>query len=115
MDVFWSPIHNENGDIIGSLDLTGYCDSVHSHTLGMVVAAVKAIESIMSLNKKNTLLKKSNVLIESLFDTIQEGIIHCDLEGNILNSNQQACKMFGFRKDQFDQKVCRFYCQIGIG
>jgi len=99
-----APIHNENGDIIGSLDLTGYCDSVHSHTLGMVVAAVKAIESIMTLNKKNTLLKKSNVLIESLFDTIQEGIIHCDLEGNILNSNQQACKMFGFRKDQFDKK-----------
>lgn len=97
-----APIHNEYGDIIGALDLTGYCNAVHSHTLGMVAAAVKAIESIMALNKKNTLLKKSNVLIESLFNTIQEGIVHCDLEGHILNSNQQACKMFGYEKRAFD-------------
>lgn len=97
-----APIHDDQGHIIGSLDLTGNCNSVHSHTLGMVVAAVTAIESIMSLNKKNRLLKDSNVLIESLFDSIKEGIVYVDLKGDILSSNYQACKMFGYQKSVFE-------------
>jgi len=97
-----APIHDEYGTIIGSLDLTGNSTAVHSHTLGMVVASVKAIESIMRLNTKNLQLKESGVLIESLFDSIQEGIIHCDLEGRIQSSNKQACKMFGYRKNELE-------------
>lgn len=92
-----APIHNEKGEIIGSLDLTGYSDSVHPHTLGMVVAAVKAIESIMKLNTKNQLLKENSALIESLFDSIQDGIIHCDLKGQIISYNEQASRMFGYK------------------
>lgn len=92
-----APIHDEKGNIIGSLDLTGYSDGVHSHTLGMVVAAVKAIESIMKLNTKNQLLQENSALIESLFDSIQDGIIHCDLEGKIISYNEQASRMFGYK------------------
>lgn len=95
-----APIHDEHGNIIGSLDLTGNCDYVHSHTLGMVVAAVKAIESIMRLNAKNQQLRENSALIESLFDSIQDGIIHCDLSGRIISHNEQACKMFGCKKDK---------------
>ncbi len=62
-----APIHDDYGNIVGSLDLTGNCDCVHSHTLGMVVAAVKAIESIMRLNARNQLLRENSALIESLF------------------------------------------------
>jgi len=97
-----APIHDDQGNIIGSLDLTGNCNSVHSHTLGMVVAAVTAIESILSLNRKNRLLKDSNVLIESLFNSIKEGIVHVGLNGDILSSNAQACKMFGYQKNVFE-------------
>lgn len=38
-----APIHDAEGRIIGSLDLTGNRESVHPHTLGMVVAAAEAI------------------------------------------------------------------------
>ncbi len=97
-----APIHDENGNIIGSLDLTGNSDAVHSHTLGMVVAAVSAIESILRLNQKHHQLEKSKVLIESLFDSIKEGIVYADLEGKILSSNEQACRMFGYKKTTFE-------------
>lgn len=97
-----APIHDEEGNIIGSLDLTGNSDAVHSHTLGMVVAAVSAIESIMRLNLKHRQLDKSKVLIESLFNSIKEGIVYADLEGNILSSNDQACRMFGYTKAAFE-------------
>ena len=97
-----APIHDEDGNIIGSLDLTGNSDAVHSHTLGMVMAAVSAIESIMRLNQKHRQLDKSKVLIESLFDSIKEGIVYADLEGNILSSNEQASRMFGYKKTTFE-------------
>lgn len=97
-----APIHDENGNIIGALDLTGASDAVHSHTLGMVVAAVSAIESIMRLNQKHQQLDKSKVLIESLFNSIKEGIVFADLEGNIISSNDQACRMFGYTKPTFE-------------
>lgn len=97
-----APIHDEEGNIIGSLDLTGNNNAVHLHTLGMVIAAVTAIESTMYINRKNQLLRNNNVLIESLFNSIKEGIVHVDLDGQILTSNEQACTMFGYQKDVFD-------------
>ena len=97
-----APIHDENGNIIGSLDLTGSSDAVHSHTLGMVVAAVSAIESILRLNQKHHQLEKSKVLIESLFNSIKEGIVFADLEGKIISSNDQASRMFGYKKTTFE-------------
>ncbi|MGB3365950.1 MAG: sigma 54-interacting transcriptional regulator [Acidaminobacteraceae bacterium] len=96
-----APIHNENGEIIASLDLTGNCKLVHSHTLGMVVAAAKSIESSIILESKNQLLNKNNLLVESLINSIQEGILYCDLQGNILISNKQASSMFGYSKKSF--------------
>ena len=38
-----APIHNENGDIIGTLNLTGKSSMKHPHTLGLVVFGVKEI------------------------------------------------------------------------
>ncbi len=94
-----APIHDENGKIIGSLDLTGNYDCVNCHTLGMVVSAVKAIEYSMSLTKKNQLLKNSHALVRSLIDSIREGIVYIDKLGNIVSCNDQACKMLGYSKN----------------
>jgi transcriptional regulator of acetoin/glycerol metabolism len=42
-----APIKDNQGNIIGVIDLTGYTKNVHPHTLGIVVAIAKAIEEIM--------------------------------------------------------------------
>jgi sigma-54 dependent transcriptional regulator, acetoin dehydrogenase operon transcriptional activator AcoR len=54
-----APIKNSEGKIIGVIDLTGYCESVHPHTLGMVVAAANAIERIMEAKKLNSVIELS--------------------------------------------------------
>lgn len=95
-----APIHDSFGNIIGALDMTGNSQFVHSHTLGMVVSAVKAIELNLNLNTTNLKLKQNNDLIESLINAIQDGIIQVDLNGQILSSNDQASKMFGYSNDQ---------------
>lgn len=91
-----SPIKNSKGEIIGSLDLTGYTDSVHLHTLGMVVAAVKAIEKILEIEDFNSQLMVSKKYIETIIDSIPMGIITSDLDGNIKGINDHALKMFGY-------------------
>ena len=51
-----APIKDANGKIIGIIDLTGYSENVHPHTLGMVVAAANAIERMLEVNDINSIL-----------------------------------------------------------
>ena len=91
-----SPIKDTNGNIIGIIDLTGYIENVHPHTLGMVVAAANAIEHMLELNNINSLLTISKKHIESIFDSVSSGILTSDLSGNITSINKQIVKMFGY-------------------
>ena len=43
-----APIKDSNGNLLGVIDLTGYTENVHPHTLGMVVAAAFSIEKLVS-------------------------------------------------------------------
>lgn len=91
-----APIHDAQGVIIGSIDLTGYNHLVHQHTLGMVVAAANAIEKNLELEASNQWLRHSNLFSAKLMDSIQTGIISCRLDGGILTVNTQVRELFGF-------------------
>lgn len=58
-----SVVHNEDGNIIGCLNLTGRRQLAHPHTLGLVVAAVKSIENHLKVKKhtKGISLKHINI------------------------------------------------------
>lgn len=99
-----SPIRDVNGKIIGIIDLTGYSENVHSHTLGMVVAAANAIEKMLEINKYNLMLEISKKRIETTIDSISSGILAADLTGNITIMNKQVEKMFGYNGYQYDMK-----------
>ena len=91
-----SPIRDCEGNILGCLDLTGYSEEVHSHTLGMVVAAVDAIERMLKMEKCSEELKISRKYTDTIIDSIPIGIITSDLEGNIKATNTHASEMFGY-------------------
>jgi len=95
-----SPIRKFDGKIIGALDLTGYSENVHSHTLGMVVAAANAIEKMLHIKKYNEDLKMAKIYNETIMDSIPSGIMTVDLEGNIKSINSYVTKMFGYNKDE---------------
>jgi transcriptional regulator of acetoin/glycerol metabolism len=93
-----APIRDSDDRIVGSLDLTGNTGNVNKHTLGMVVAAVNAIEKTLKLRKSNEQLMNSNLFIEKLMDSIQAGIISCNLEGEIQTTNSQISDFLGVDK-----------------
>ena len=93
------PIKDDEGKIIGTLDLTGYSELVHSHTLGMVVAGARAIENeFLNIRLKSNLNneKKYHKYIQN---SILMGIITVDLKGTILTANSFASELFGYSEN----------------
>jgi sigma-54 dependent transcriptional regulator, acetoin dehydrogenase operon transcriptional activator AcoR len=89
-----APIRDVKGNIIGILDLTGYVENVHPHTLGMVVETANAIEKMVHINKNNSELEIAKQNTEVILNSISSGIVTSDLDGNILLMNTQALEMF---------------------
>lgn len=91
-----SPIRNSKGDIIGVLDLTGYCQLVHPHTLGMVVAATSAISKMIQVNEYAQEANIARLHAETVFNSFDVGILTADLKGNISTLNKYVANMFGY-------------------
>ncbi|WP_160689807.1 sigma 54-interacting transcriptional regulator [Clostridium sp. C2-6-12] len=94
-----APIKDINGNVIGVINLTGYMGNAHPHTLGMVVAATDAIETMLEINKYNSMLEISQKRLENTSNSISSGILNCDLFGNIISMNKQAIGMLGCTTD----------------
>ncbi|WP_435789751.1 sigma-54-dependent Fis family transcriptional regulator [Clostridium sp.] len=91
------PIKDEDNGILGVLSITGNYEFVHPHTLGMVVAAAKAIEKEMKLENSNKKLKIVNEQFYQITESISEGIIRIDSQGEITSMNRFARKLLGYR------------------
>ena len=59
-------IHDRNEAILGCLNLTGWRQSAHPHTLGLVVAAVKSIEHQLAAEKSETELQAARAYFVSM-------------------------------------------------
>lgn len=93
-------IRNPQGRVIGSLDMTGDVESVHAHTLGMVVSAAGAIEKHLLVNRQNETLKDKSRFIQTTLDAMQEGVVSVDISGNILSVNQAVRRMLGYSEKE---------------
>ena len=91
-----APIKDADGRIIGIIDLTGFSQNVHLHTLGIVVAAANAVEKMLEVNDVNSKLVISMKQAETVFNSISSGILTSDLTGNINAINQHLTKMLGY-------------------
>ncbi len=100
-----APIHDENDELIGILDMSGPCELVHSHTLGIVVAAVKAIENHLRIEEKNTQLQLANEFSQTVLNSISEGLISIDKEGYLVKVNEAAKKILGLKEGEIGRKV----------
>lgn len=101
-----APVKGADGNITGVINLTGYTDNVHQHTLGMVVAAANAIEKIIEADTYNKSLYISNKRMESIFNSIISGVLTCELNGKIIYMNQQIPKMLGIKEyNLFEMRI----------
>ena len=85
-----APIHDENGNIIGTLNLTGASNKKHPHTLGLVIFAVKAIENEIIKFKSEDALQETYNYMKSIIDNVDKGLMIVSNDGKIKNINNLA-------------------------
>ncbi|MCB2305569.1 sigma-54-dependent Fis family transcriptional regulator [Clostridium estertheticum] len=88
-----APIHDEEGNIIGCINMSGICRDAHLHTLGIVTAAAESI-------KKQLALIISYDLLNITFDSIVEGMIVIDENFNIKRINDRAENILGITQNE---------------
>lgn len=104
------PIKDETGRVIAALSMTGYSQKVHSHTLGMVIAAAEAIESQMRLKESNRQLALANKHFMAIMESISEGLICIDNDLTITDINQYAKKMLNItNKDPVGEPLTKLF------
>ena len=88
-----APVHDAEGRVIGSLDLTGNRESVHPHTLGMVVAAAEAIGRFLRIERANEELAIAKQYEETIIESLSAGIVTADMGGQVRTASRLVSEM----------------------
>lgn len=104
-----TPIHQSDGKLLGILSLSGYFIQVHEHTLGMSIAITKAIEYCYNQNKIREEIELTNKYVDGIINTISDGIIATDTEGNIRIMNKMAGQILNVEPANLMDKCVRCY------
>jgi transcriptional regulator of acetoin/glycerol metabolism len=82
-----APIFDKQGEMVAVLDISGPVQDKNSHTLGMVAAAAEAISMQLKMQQKHNEMVLVNKHLESIFNTMSEGVILIDKCGIIKEVN----------------------------
>ena len=95
-----APIVDPLGNLIGVLDISGARKSAHLHTLGMVVAAAKAITAQLRITRQNDQLALANRKLVNFFNMVSDGVLVLDQYGNVAELNPAAEKIFRRKRSE---------------
>ncbi len=95
-----APIFDPAGNMLGCLNVTGTSESVHAHTLGMVLGMANAIERQIKINQITEENQKVIRKQEIILNLITDGVLIVDPTGKITEINQHALQMFGMAKKE---------------
>jgi transcriptional regulator with PAS, ATPase and Fis domain len=94
-----SPVFSPEKELLGIITLSGKSLGVHQHTLGMVIAAARAIENKIIEEQLSQDKDSLNSYLDSLLDSISEGIIAIKKDGKVTHINRVAEKMLNISKE----------------
>lgn len=92
-----APIKNSVNEIIGAVTLSGGSEESHQHTLALITAAAKNIESQL---RERELIEKAQHLssmLTSIYDSLSDGYIATDHSYQITHVNKAVQKMLGVK------------------
>lgn len=90
-----APLFNDQGRMIGVLNMSGPSTETHQHTLGMVVSAAAAIMYQMRVQAQNLELNIINERMRNVFLTMSDGVIILENHGHIVQINPVAETLLG--------------------
>lgn len=90
-----APIFDADGLLVGVLDVSGDYRFANPHTLGMVVAAVNAIESQLRVQRMTNQLYRAYRYSSILLENMSDGLISIDNRGIVTELNARGAELLG--------------------
>lgn len=90
----------EDGKILGVLAVKGYDWNSHPHTLGMVVAAAKAIENRIVIEKAKAEIILKTKYQSAIVEYIPDGFLTIDNKGILTYINQTGADILGIDREK---------------
>jgi len=87
------PIFDEEGNLLGCLNITGSYTEIHTHTLGMVLSAVDGITKEMKIKKAYDDIKSMSAQRNSILESVTSGLILLNEKDQIIQINGNAQRM----------------------
>ncbi|MEI8216488.1 MAG: sigma 54-interacting transcriptional regulator [Eubacteriales bacterium] len=94
-----APIFDRDERPIAILSMIGQINSLSKYTLGMIVAAAKAIENELQLKEIHSQILNQNIQQDDIINTVAEGIIYINSKNIITQANNVIAQMAGVRKE----------------
>lgn len=93
-----SPIMSANEEVLGVIAIGGNYETVHKHTLGMVIAATSAVKNEIRIQSINNLLKANIQQRKELMGMVTDGVLYA-VNDTIMQVNQEMCRLLGCREE----------------
>jgi transcriptional regulator of acetoin/glycerol metabolism len=103
-----SPIFEDNKPI-GAITLSGKHSEKHQHTLALVTAAAKNVESQLRERKLVEATQRLNHLLSTTYDSVSDGFIAIDQDRRVTHLNKAAAHHLQMKADEMvGEKIDRF-------
>jgi PAS domain S-box-containing protein len=102
-----APIFDNDDRMIGILEMSGPVEKTHLHTLGMVVAAVEAVQQQLHVQQKNRELTLLNNRLNNIFLNVSDGVAVVDTRGAITQVNPAAEKILSKAAEHINGSLIR--------
>jgi PAS domain S-box-containing protein len=90
-----APIRGRDGKLLGAITLSGRSIGRHKHTLALVTAAAKTIETQLRERELAEEKLRLSSMLGLVFDSISGGVIAVDTDLRITHVNKRAAEMLG--------------------
>jgi transcriptional regulator of acetoin/glycerol metabolism len=106
-----APIADPDGNIVGVIDISGDFRHANPHTLGIVMAAVRAIENQLRLEQAMNRLAAVSRWSHALVQGFTDGLVAVDNDGIVAEINARGGEILGINAtlalgNRFDQVCC---------
>lgn len=92
-----APVIGPEGELLGTVTLSGPSTNAHRHTLGMVISAAEAIHDRLCERVADQHRSRIDAMLSSILTMISEAIVTIDGSGLVTNLNPTAAKMLEVR------------------
>lgn len=108
-----APILDDNGTVMGCINITGRASDIHSHTLGMVMCAAQGIANEVKLHKAYRDIELISSQRNSIVQSMDAGVILLNSDGQIIQINKEALRMLKLKYEDVVGKALFDYISLG--